>query len=192
MPSSAPAQLNKDHLVWEHSDLDASQRRERGEVSLQASNRKTSRLAEEGVKLRMEIQEEVSICGSDRRCAELEPTDGTSAPGGRTGRRPGNQTAQLVGEDMEAGRGTGAEASDSGALGRAFRSRGGVALLRVTWLLRRRACGHEAQGPHAQHGHLMRQRHIHFISVGEFWANVPTGSFSRVLAPNLCRTIENI
>lgn len=172
--------------------MDASQRRERGEVSLQASNRKTSRLAEEGVKLRMEIQEEVSICGSDRRCAELEPTDGTSAPGGRTGRRPGNQTAQLVGEDMEAGRGTGAEASDSVALGRAFRSRGGVALLRVTWLLRRRACGHEAQGPHAQHGHLMRQRHIHFISVGEFWANVPTGSFSRVLAPNLCRTIENI
>lgn len=47
-------------------------------------------------------------------------------------------------------------------------------------------------GPSAQHKRLRRQRHIHFISVGEFGANVPTGSSSRVLAPNLHCMIKNI
>lgn len=91
-------------------------------------------------------------------------------------------------DDIEAGRGTGRGAETSGC----GRLRVAALGAEVAWPCPEPLgfCGEvdvaaRPQGPRAQHKHLLRQRHIHFISVGEFGANVPTGSSSRILAPNL-------
>lgn len=157
MPSSAPVQFNKDPRIWKYLDMDASWRRGREEVSLQASSRKTSRLAESGVQVSTEVEEEVStqptgvICGSDRRCAGLGVNRENECPWRERDEKSGtrsrmergadtvNKTAQLW-EDIEVGRGASEAAGGSG-------SRGGLALLRATWLLWRGGCGRKAPRP---------------------------------------------
>ena len=207
MPSSAPVQFNKDPCIWKYLDMDASWRREREEVSLQASSRKTSRLAESGVQVSTEVEEEVStqptgvICGSDRRCAGLGVNRENECPWReRDKRKPRtrsrmerradtvNKTAWLW-EDVEVG---------SGAGGGDLRLWGALRA-EVAWPCSEPLgfCGEvdvaaRPRSPSVQHKRLLRQWHIHFISVGEFGANVPTGSSSRILAPNLHCTIENI